>query len=63
SKPVCSPCERASRADECEYADSGGRSTADYLEEDISRIEHRIYELEHLEEVGESVFLYHPYKQ
>ncbi|KAF7347237.1 Zn(2)-C6 fungal-type domain-containing protein [Mycena venus] len=63
-KPICGPCERANRAHECEYADSQGRSTADYLEEDISRIESRIYELEHPREAAVSaVFLYHPYKQ
>ncbi|KAJ7239757.1 hypothetical protein B0H12DRAFT_76137 [Mycena haematopus] len=61
-KPVCSPCERADRTDECEYADSHGLSRADYLEEDIRRIEHRIHELEHPEEVGTSVYL-HPSRQ
>ncbi|KAF8204258.1 hypothetical protein K438DRAFT_553221 [Mycena galopus ATCC 62051] len=63
-KPVCGPCERADRAHECEYADSHGLSKADYLEEDIRRVEHRIYELENPEKaVGTSVFLHHPHER
>ncbi|KAJ6541657.1 hypothetical protein B0H19DRAFT_958613 [Mycena capillaripes] len=50
-RPVCGPCLRADRADECEYAI---RSRADILEEDISRIESRIYELEHPSEAAGS---------
>ncbi|KAJ7447213.1 hypothetical protein FB451DRAFT_782061 [Mycena latifolia] len=63
-RPVCGPCLRADRADDCEYTDNQSRSRAEILEEDISRIESRIYELEHpAEATGSNVFLHQPYKQ
>ncbi|KAJ7146419.1 hypothetical protein C8R44DRAFT_656725, partial [Mycena epipterygia] len=63
-RPVCGQCLRASRSEDCEYTDNQSRSRADILEEDIIRIESRIYELEHpVEAAGSSVFLHHPYKQ
>ncbi|KAJ7157317.1 hypothetical protein C8R46DRAFT_423643 [Mycena filopes] len=63
-RPVCGPCEVSSRADDCEYTDNQNRSRADILEEDISRVQDRIYELEHpVEAAGAAVFLYHPYRQ
>ncbi|KAJ7077593.1 hypothetical protein C8R43DRAFT_1053710 [Mycena crocata] len=63
-RPVCGPCVRASREYDCEYTDNQSRSRADMLEEDISRIESRIYELEHPQEVaGAFISLHHPYKQ
>ncbi|KAJ6494730.1 hypothetical protein C8R47DRAFT_1213414 [Mycena vitilis] len=62
-RPVCGPCVRADRTDDCEYVDQG-RSRVEILKEDISRIESRIYELEHPAQApGGSVFLYHPYRQ
>lgn len=63
-RPVCGQCLRASRSEDCEYTENQSRSRADILEEDIIRIESRIYELEHpVEAAGSSVFLHHPYKQ
>ncbi|KAJ7631636.1 hypothetical protein DFH06DRAFT_698725 [Mycena polygramma] len=62
-RPVCGPCVRADRTEDCEYVDQG-RSRVEILKEDISRIESRIYELEHpAQAAGGAVFLYHPYKQ
>ncbi|KAJ6617053.1 hypothetical protein B0H10DRAFT_1757667, partial [Mycena sp. CBHHK59/15] len=64
SRPICGQCSRASRPDDCEYTDNQGRSRVEILEEDISRIETRIYELEHPEAApNDSVLLYHPYQQ
>ncbi|KAJ7696731.1 hypothetical protein B0H17DRAFT_929059, partial [Mycena rosella] len=61
---VCGQCLRGRRTDDCEYMDKHTRSRAEMLEEDISRIESRIYELEHpAEATGESVLLHHLYKQ
>ncbi|KAJ6601128.1 hypothetical protein DFH09DRAFT_1126923 [Mycena vulgaris] len=63
-RPVCGPCSRALRPDDCEYTENHSRSRADVLEEDISRLESRIYELEHpAEAAGVSVFLHRPYQQ
>ncbi|KAJ7696724.1 hypothetical protein B0H17DRAFT_909120, partial [Mycena rosella] len=63
-RPVCGPCLRGCRPDDCEYTDSHNRSRAEILEEDISRIESRIYELEHpAQGAGGSVPLHHPYSQ
>ncbi|KAJ6541774.1 hypothetical protein B0H19DRAFT_1381367 [Mycena capillaripes] len=63
-KPVCGPCLRASHEDDCEYtAENLGRSRIEILEEDISRIQARIYELEHPEIARSSVYLYHPYRE
>ncbi|KAJ6621458.1 hypothetical protein B0H10DRAFT_987588 [Mycena sp. CBHHK59/15] len=63
-RPICGQCSRASRPDDCEYTDNQGRSRVEILEEDISRIETRIYELEHPEAApNDSVLLYHPYQQ
>ncbi|KAJ7292758.1 hypothetical protein C8J57DRAFT_6452 [Mycena rebaudengoi] len=62
-RPVCGQCSRASRPDDCEYTDHNGRTRAEILEEDISRVERRIYELEH-PAIGpnESILLHHPYQ-
>ncbi|KAJ7729093.1 hypothetical protein DFH07DRAFT_850519 [Mycena maculata] len=63
-RPICGQCSRGSRPDDCEYTGTTGRSRADILEEDISRIQNRIYELEHPEAASDqSVFLHHPYQQ
>ncbi|KAJ7726372.1 hypothetical protein B0H16DRAFT_268000 [Mycena metata] len=63
-RPICGPCETSSRADDCEYLDNQSRSKADILEEDISRLEDRIYELEHpAAATSETVYLYDPYRQ
>ncbi|KAF7294542.1 Zn(2)-C6 fungal-type domain-containing protein [Mycena indigotica] len=46
-QPVCGPCERADRHDDCEYTYHGGRARAEILQESINRLESRIQELEH----------------
>ncbi|KAJ6520418.1 hypothetical protein C8R45DRAFT_807317, partial [Mycena sanguinolenta] len=60
-RPVCGPCLRASRQEDCEYIDNLGRSRAERLEEDISQIQTRIYQLEHPEVSNPSVSLRDPY--
>jgi hypothetical protein len=63
-RPSCGPCDRLHRADDCDYADSSGRSRTSALEEDIRRLEERIYELEHPgKALTTSVTLHHPYRQ
>ncbi|KAJ7447226.1 hypothetical protein FB451DRAFT_782159 [Mycena latifolia] len=61
-RPVCGPC--ISRPEDCEYLIGQSRTRAEILEEDISRIEKRIYELEHPTKAASSaVFLHNPYEQ
>jgi hypothetical protein len=61
-RPTCSQCLKSARpGDACEYADAG-RTRAQMLEENISRLEARIRELE--EPLDEnSVKLHSPYVQ
>ncbi|KAJ7292866.1 hypothetical protein C8J57DRAFT_1210567 [Mycena rebaudengoi] len=62
-RPVCGQCSRALRPDDCEYTDHNGRTRAELLEEEISRVERRIYELEHPAIIPkESILLHHPYQ-
>ncbi|KAJ7292868.1 hypothetical protein C8J57DRAFT_1041129 [Mycena rebaudengoi] len=62
-RPVCGQCSRALRPDDCEYTDHNGRTRAEILEEDISRVERRIHELEHPAIIPqESILLHHPYQ-
>ncbi|GLB40228.1 putative GAL4-like Zn(II)2Cys6 (or C6 zinc) binuclear cluster DNA-binding domain [Lyophyllum shimeji] len=58
--PTCGPCERTSKADDCEYADSG-RSRVQGLEATISRLAARVRELER-ENNSSSVPLIEPYE-
>ncbi|KAJ7053939.1 hypothetical protein C8F01DRAFT_505839, partial [Mycena amicta] len=58
-RPVCGQCRI--REEDCEYTDNYSRSRAEILEEDISRIQFRIHQLEHPEEANADVVLYHPY--
>ncbi|KAF7368310.1 Zn(2)-C6 fungal-type domain-containing protein [Mycena venus] len=63
-RPVCGPCSRRSHPEECEYVTNNGRSREQILEEEMRRIESRIYELEHpAQAAGASVALHHPYAQ
>ncbi|KAJ7455941.1 hypothetical protein B0H11DRAFT_1925889 [Mycena galericulata] len=62
-RPVCGQCLSTYRRDDCEYPDKQGRSRAEILEEDISRVQYRIYQLEHPQEAHSSVQLHHPYRQ
>ncbi|KAK7063710.1 Zn(2)-C6 fungal-type domain-containing protein [Favolaschia claudopus] len=59
--PVCGPCLRASREEDCEYTYNLGRSRAEILEEDIIRIENRIHQLEHPDAGTSSILLHNPY--
>ncbi|PBK70072.1 hypothetical protein ARMSODRAFT_123581 [Armillaria solidipes] len=62
-RPVCGPCARARRPDDCQYTDNQGRSRMEILEENISRVQARIQELEGPESSGSSVLLHSPYTQ
>lgn len=43
---MCGQCDRAGRAEDCEYTTGQERSTVQILEENISRLEARIQELQ-----------------
>ena len=45
--PICGQCDRASRAEDCEYTNGHERSRVQILEDDICRLEARIHELQH----------------
>ncbi|KAF4612992.1 hypothetical protein D9613_010762 [Agrocybe pediades] len=46
NRPICGQCDRAGRAEDCEYTTGSERSTVQILEENISRLEARIQELQ-----------------
>ncbi|KAF7289180.1 hypothetical protein MIND_01379100 [Mycena indigotica] len=60
-KPVCGPCRKHPKDDECEYNDGPTRSRTKALEDMVQRLEARLHELEHPEETTPSVTLYDPY--
>ncbi|KAG6856126.1 hypothetical protein H0H87_007281, partial [Tephrocybe sp. NHM501043] len=60
-KPVCGPCRKHPKDDDCEYADGPGRSRTKVLEDTVSRLEARLHELEHPDETTPSVTLHDPY--
>ncbi|KAJ6589329.1 hypothetical protein B0H19DRAFT_921557 [Mycena capillaripes] len=63
AKPVCGQCERALRNEDCEYTHGQKRARAEVLQESISRVESRIYELEHPHENPQpAVQLQQPYQ-
>ncbi|KAH9831189.1 uncharacterized protein C8Q71DRAFT_783153 [Rhodofomes roseus] len=59
-RPVCGPCIRTQREYDCEYTDGATRSPTQLLEDNIARLEARIYELEHPDSVAPSVTLHDP---
>lgn len=61
ARPICGQCSRANRSEDCQYSDSQGRTKMEILEENISRVETRIRELENPQEQGPSVVLSDPY--
>ncbi|KAJ7180814.1 hypothetical protein C8R46DRAFT_886456, partial [Mycena filopes] len=61
SKPVCGPCRKHPKDDECEYSHGPARSRTEALEETVLRLEARLHELEHREDSTPSVTLYDPY--
>lgn len=63
AKPVCGPCRRHPKEDECEYSDGPGRSRTKALEEQVLRLESRLQELENPEASTPSVKLHDPYAQ
>ncbi|KAH9969300.1 hypothetical protein BGW80DRAFT_1438183 [Lactifluus volemus] len=60
-RPVCGPCSRANRPDDCEYTDGQNRTRTQMLEETITQLESRIYELEHPDSAPASVMLHDPH--
>ncbi|KAJ6542349.1 hypothetical protein DFH09DRAFT_1089168 [Mycena vulgaris] len=59
ARPICGQCGRANRPDDCEYTDGRRRARAEILQESISRVESRIYELEHPQRNGKTGILLH----
>ncbi|KAF7321940.1 Zn(2)-C6 fungal-type domain-containing protein [Mycena kentingensis (nom. inval.)] len=47
ARPVCGPCQRDNRPEDCEYTHGQRRARAEMLEESIAQIEQRIAELQH----------------
>ncbi|KAF7334535.1 Zn(2)-C6 fungal-type domain-containing protein [Mycena venus] len=45
--PICGQCKRARRDEDCEYTHGQKRARAEMLQESISQVESRIYQLEH----------------
>ncbi|KAF8191641.1 hypothetical protein K438DRAFT_898861 [Mycena galopus ATCC 62051] len=62
ARPICGQCERSNRPDDCEYTNGQKRAMAEILQESISRVESRIYELEHPQEPKVNVPLHRPYQ-
>jgi hypothetical protein len=61
AKPICGPCLRHPKDDACEYSDGPGRSRTKALEDQVSRLEARLQELENPEASTPSVKLHDPY--
>ncbi|KAK0438779.1 hypothetical protein EV421DRAFT_939628 [Armillaria borealis] len=61
ARPICGQCTRGNRSEDCQYRDSQGRTKMEILEENISRVEARIRELENPQEQGPPVLLSDPY--
>ncbi|KAJ7654361.1 hypothetical protein B0H17DRAFT_385970 [Mycena rosella] len=62
-KPICGPCRKHPKDDECEYSDGPARSRTKALEDTVSRLEARLHELEHPEDSTPAVTLHDPYMQ
>ncbi|KAJ6596472.1 hypothetical protein B0H10DRAFT_2088790 [Mycena sp. CBHHK59/15] len=60
-KPICGPCRKQPRDDECEYSDGPARSRTKALEDTVSRLDVRLHELEHPEDSPPAVPLHFPY--
>lgn len=61
-RPICTQCDRAGRAEDCEYTVGQERSTVQILEENISRLEARIQELQNpVASTSNSIELHQPY--
>lgn len=60
---MCGPCTRTNRSEDCEYTDAQGRSRTQMLEENITRLEARIRELENPDDQISNISLHDPYVQ
>ncbi|KAJ7782458.1 hypothetical protein DFH07DRAFT_790706 [Mycena maculata] len=60
-KPICGPCRKHPKDDECEYSDGQARSRTKALEDTVARLEARLHELEHPEDPTPAV--HDPYMQ
>ncbi|KAI0291628.1 hypothetical protein B0F90DRAFT_1671458 [Multifurca ochricompacta] len=60
-RPVCGPCSRANRSEDCEYTDGQSRTRTQILEDTIAQLEARIQELEHPNSAPPSVILRDPH--
>ncbi|KAA1475082.1 hypothetical protein DENSPDRAFT_841812 [Dentipellis sp. KUC8613] len=60
-RPVCGPCSRANRPDDCEYTDGQGRTRTQILEENIAHLEARIQELENPDSAQAPIMLHNPH--
>ncbi|KAG9310084.1 hypothetical protein JVU11DRAFT_9693 [Chiua virens] len=60
-RPVCTPCLRGERVEDCEYTDGQRRARTLALEDDIARLQARVQELENPDTAIPSVELYNPY--
>lgn len=58
---MCGQCERAGRVEDCEYTSGHEKSTVQILEENITRLEARIRELQNPELTNAPVTLHQPY--
>ncbi|KAF9017738.1 hypothetical protein BDZ89DRAFT_1140522 [Hymenopellis radicata] len=61
AKPICGPCLRHPKDDECEYADSPRRSRTKQLEDQVARLEARLRDLEQ-PELPSPIILHNPYE-
>ncbi|KAI5116156.1 hypothetical protein M0805_008427 [Coniferiporia weirii] len=61
ARPVCTPCVGANRSDDCEYTDNQGRTRTQILEENVSRLEARLQELENPDISAQTILLSNPY--
>ncbi|KAF7293596.1 Copper-fist domain-containing protein [Mycena indigotica] len=59
--PFAANVDASAREEDCEYTDNYSRARAEVLEEDISRIQFRIHQLEHPQEAKTDVMLLDPY--
>ncbi|KAJ7148546.1 Zn(2)-Cys(6) binuclear cluster domain-containing protein [Mycena crocata] len=60
--PTCGQCERANRPEDCEYISGQNRAKVQILQESITRVESRIYELEHPQQAQTGILLHQPYQ-
>ncbi|KAI0058127.1 hypothetical protein BV25DRAFT_1912800 [Artomyces pyxidatus] len=61
AKPACQQCQRAKKADLCEYDDGKGKTRTQVLRETIAKLEARIKELEDPDRASTSITLFDPH--